>query len=78
MEYSYAQIKDENSQTPQAGLNTSEDMASSSKTLTSYQDKCRRILILSKTSLSVRPLEAWVGFGDMFDILLKRCKVSVG
>ncbi|RMC13685.1 hypothetical protein DUI87_08763 [Hirundo rustica rustica] len=50
-EASDLEMKDENSQTPHAGLSTSEDMASSSKTLTSYQDKCMRILILSKTSL---------------------------
>lgn len=76
MEYSYAQMKDENSQTPHAGLRTSEDTASSSKTLTSSQDKCIRILILSKISLKVRPPEVWVGFGDTFDLLLKRSKVS--
>lgn len=26
----------------------------------------------------MRPLEVWVGFGDMFDLLLKRCKGSSG
>jgi len=43
MEYSYTQMKEENSKTSQVVVSTSEDMASSSNTLTSYQDECIRI-----------------------------------